>query len=138
MEIPLIYMLVIIISYNQDFFEQFVFLLTGVTSNGRITGMGNHFLLNATFPIGFFWRQFFFTLLILLSYFKQLFLVEMITLINFLVYVHVNYDQDFYTRTVLKLPYPGYGSFRNESKRVDLEWFLETFFSFYVASVSCF
>jgi len=31
-------MLVIIISYNQDFFEQFVFLLTGITSNSLFLG----------------------------------------------------------------------------------------------------
>ncbi len=129
MEIPLIYMLVIIISYNQDFFEQFVFsanrdrfehfvfLLT------RITGMGDNFYFNATFLSGFFWRQFIFTFLILLSYSKQLFLVEMITLSCgiILVYVHLNYDQDFYTRTVLKLTYPGYGSFQNKLKRIGLK-----------------
>jgi len=117
-------MLVIIISYNQDFFKQFVFLLTEITSNSffrltRITGMGNPFLLNATFPSGFFWRQFFFTFLILFSYSKQLFLVEMITLSCeiILVYVHVNYDQDFYTWTVLKLIYPGYGSLQHWVKK---------------------
>jgi len=81
--------------------------------------MIDRFLLNATFPIGFFWRQFFFILLILFSYSKQLFLVEMITSSCkiVLVYVHVNYNQDFYTWTVLKLIYPGYGSLQHWVKK---------------------